>query len=95
MFDGKDEIIAQYMASLDDDEAQNQRVHVNRRRRHPSIINISAMQSNDLQVCNLIFRVREAGATRLWDDYFALNPVYPLSVFRLRFRMNRELFNRI
>lgn len=30
MSDGEDQIITQYMASLDDDETQNHRVEVNR-----------------------------------------------------------------
>lgn len=95
MSDGEDEIIAQYMESLDDDEAQNHKVQDNQRRQHSTIRNISAMQNNDLQVCNPIFRARDAGAKHFWDDYFAPNHVYPLSIFCRHFQMNRGLFNHI
>ena len=37
---------------------------------------------------NPIFRAREAGAKRLWDNYFAPNPVYPPFIFRRHFHMN-------
>ncbi|XP_075638432.1 uncharacterized protein LOC142610505 [Castanea sativa] len=36
-----------------------------------------------------------AGHKRLYDDYFADEPVYPPNVFRRRFRMRRSLFLRI
>ncbi|XP_026456900.1 uncharacterized protein LOC113357675 [Papaver somniferum] len=40
-------------------------------------------------------RNREAGDILLWNDYFSDNPTYPANIFRRRFRMRRELFNRI
>lgn len=47
MSNEKDEIIAKYMASLDDDETQNYRVEVNWRRQHSTISNVSAMLNRD------------------------------------------------
>ena len=35
------------------------------------------------------------GHGRLYDDYFAKEPVYPPKLFRRRFRMRRSLFLRI
>lgn len=92
MSDGEDQIITQYMASLDDDETQNHRVEVNRCRCRSTFSNINAIQSADLQVLNPIFQAREAAGKCLWDDYFAPNYVYPPFIFHWRFRMNRGLF---
>ena len=36
-----------------------------------------------------------AGHRRLYDDYFAKEPVYPPKLFRRRFRMRRSLFLQI
>ncbi|XP_021840793.2 protein ALP1-like [Spinacia oleracea] len=40
-------------------------------------------------------RQREEGHNRLFNDYFAVNPVYSEKQFRRRFRMKRPLFCRI
>ena len=37
----------------------------------------------------------EAGHKRIWDDYFAENPLYSDDLFKRRFRVSRHLFNRI
>ncbi|XP_022020013.1 uncharacterized protein LOC110920085 [Helianthus annuus] len=42
-----------------------------------------------------IERSREDGDNRMWNDYFAPNPVFPEHFFRRRFRMSIRLFNRI
>ncbi|XP_048632505.1 putative nuclease HARBI1 isoform X1 [Brassica napus] len=42
-----------------------------------------------------IERNREAGHTRLWNDYFSDTPTYPENLFRRRFRMNKRLFMHI
>nr|XP_023884048.1 uncharacterized protein LOC111996320 [Quercus suber] len=43
----------------------------------------------------IIQRDHEQGHQRLFQDYFAESPVYPLNVFQRRFRMSRSLFLRI
>ena len=41
-------------------------------------------------------RDRDGGHARLYKDYFdQTNPVYTAKLFRRRFRMKRDLFNRI
>ncbi|XP_022020094.1 uncharacterized protein LOC110920171 [Helianthus annuus] len=42
-----------------------------------------------------IERSREDGDNRMWNDYFAPNPVFPEHFFRRPFRMSIRLFNRI
>ncbi|XP_074277034.1 uncharacterized protein LOC141600689 [Silene latifolia] len=42
-----------------------------------------------------IERNREDGHERLYNDYFAANPVYTNEMFRRRFRMRRHLFLRV
>ncbi|XP_026397025.1 uncharacterized protein LOC113291745 [Papaver somniferum] len=42
-----------------------------------------------------LWRNRNEGAELLWRDYFCPNPTFPPNVFRRRFRMRRQLFNRI
>ncbi|XP_015967032.1 uncharacterized protein LOC107490739 [Arachis duranensis] len=42
-----------------------------------------------------INRDREAGHDRLFQDYFADEPVYNANIFRWRFRMRRDVFLRI
>ena len=42
-----------------------------------------------------IERHREEGHNQLWNDYFSDNPTYSTSLFRRRFRMNKNLFLRI
>ncbi|XP_020398640.1 uncharacterized protein [Zea mays] len=42
-----------------------------------------------------IYRDREAGHARMYQDYLAENPTYGPNLFRRRFRMNRPLFLRI
>ncbi|KAH9614268.1 hypothetical protein KSS87_007806 [Heliosperma pusillum] len=42
-----------------------------------------------------IERNREEGHARLFNDYFADDPVYPAHIFRRRFRMRKELFLRL
>lgn len=43
MSDEEDEMLTQYMVTLDDDETQNYRVETNRHRRCLAICNINAM----------------------------------------------------
>ncbi|XP_039804113.1 protein ANTAGONIST OF LIKE HETEROCHROMATIN PROTEIN 1-like [Panicum virgatum] len=45
-----------------------------------------------LRARNYIKRPREEYHQRLVDDYFLDNPLYPLNIFRRRFRMRRPLF---
>lgn len=42
-----------------------------------------------------VHRGREEADGRLWNDYFAPNPIYDERFFRRRFRMHRHLFNQI
>jgi hypothetical protein len=44
---------------------------------------------------NSIPRDHVGAHQRLVEDYFAAEPLYPESMFRTRFRMNRRLFLRI
>ncbi|XP_021845407.1 uncharacterized protein [Spinacia oleracea] len=50
---------------------------------------------NDGESRILADRNREEGHNRLFNDYFAVNPVYSKKKFRRRFRMRRPLFCRI
>jgi len=43
----------------------------------------------------VIYRDRESGHNRMFQDYLADNPTYGPHIFRRRFRMSRELFLRI
>jgi hypothetical protein len=42
-----------------------------------------------------LFHEHALGHAQLWQDYFAEDCIYPPSLFRRRFRMRRELYNRI
>uniref|UniRef100_A0A0D2ZVK3 Nuclease HARBI1 n=1 Tax=Brassica oleracea var. oleracea TaxID=109376 RepID=A0A0D2ZVK3_BRAOL len=42
-----------------------------------------------------IERNREAGHSRLWDDYFTEDSTFSTYLFRRRFRMNKDLFLRL
>jgi len=44
---------------------------------------------------NIVNRNRKEGELRLYNDYFAENPKFTESQFRIRFRMSRRLFLRI
>ena len=43
----------------------------------------------------VINRGRQEGHERLYRDYFCEHPVYPVNLFRRRFRMSRPLFSQI
>ena len=55
----------------------------------------SGVRRGFVQGHSIIFRNRVQGHERLYRDYFAEPPIYPLNLFRRRFRMNRTLFLRI
>ena len=55
----------------------------------------SGVRRGSVQGHSVIFRNRVQGHERLYRDYFAEPPIYPLNLFRRRFRMNRTLFLRI
>ena len=55
----------------------------------------SGVRRGSVQGHSYIFRNRVQGHERLYRDYFAEPPIYPLNLFRRRFRMNRTLFLRI
>ena len=55
----------------------------------------SGHRHGSIQGHSVIFRNRVQGHERLYRDYFAEPPIYPLNLFRRRFRMNRTLFLRI
>lgn len=40
-------------------------------------------------------RDHAAGPERLWNDYFAPDPIYPPKLFKRRFRMSRQVFDRL
>ena len=52
----------------------------------------SGVRRGSVQGHSVIFRNRVQGHERLYRDYFAEPPIYPLNLFRRRFRMNRTLF---
>ena len=55
----------------------------------------SGVRRGSVQGHSVIFRNRVQGHERLYRDYFAKPPIYPLNLFRRRFRMNRTIFLRI
>ena len=55
----------------------------------------SGVRRGSIQGHSVIFRNRVQGHERLYRDYFAEPPIYPLNLFRRRFRMNQTLFLRI
>ena len=55
----------------------------------------SGVRRGSVQGHSVIFRNRVQGHERLYRDYFAEPPIYPLNLFRRRFRMNRTIFLRI
>ena len=55
----------------------------------------SGVRRDSIQGHSIILRNRVQGHERLYRDYFAEPPIYPLNLFRRRFRMNRTLFLRI
>ena len=55
----------------------------------------SGVRRGSVQGHSVIFRNRVQGHERLYRDYFAEPPIYPLNLFRRRFRMNQTLFLRI
>ena len=55
----------------------------------------SGVRRGSIQGHSVIFHNRVQGHERLYRDYFAEPPIYPLNLFRRRFRMNRTLFLRI
>ena len=55
----------------------------------------SGVRRGSVQGHSVIFRNRVQGHERLYRDYFVEPPIYPLNLFRRRFRMNRTLFLRI
>ncbi|XP_030941674.1 uncharacterized protein LOC115966610 [Quercus lobata] len=59
------------------------------------IIKLLTGSTSQLKHRRYIERNHLAGHRRLYDDYFAEEPVYPPNLFRRRFRMRRSLFLRI
>ena len=55
----------------------------------------SGVRRGSIQGHSVILRNRVQGHERLYRDYFVEPPIYPLNLFRRRFRMNRTLFLRI
>ena len=55
----------------------------------------SGVRRGSIQGHSIILRNRVQGHERLYRYYFAEPPIYPLNLFRIRFRMNRTLFLRI
>src|SRR4051812_3954943 len=77
--------------SSNDDSDEDLAVVINNRLR---LLTLSG-QDDKFYSRRYIRREREAAQVRLWNDYFAEQPVYPDNLFRRRFRMRRPLFNRI
>ena len=59
------------------------------------IIKLLTGSTSQRKHCRYIDRNHLAGHRRLYDDYFAEEPVYPPNLFRRKFRMRRSLFLRI
>ena len=75
-FDDDFEIIA--LLALEEERLERERASTSHRGSVPSR--------------RFIQRDYEQGHQRLFQDYFAKSPIYPLNVFRRRFRMSRSLF---
>ena len=52
----------------------------------------SGVRRGSIQGHSVILRNLVQGNERLYRDYFAQPPIYPLNLFRRRFQMNRTLF---
>ena len=59
------------------------------------IIEELVMETSQPKCRRSIRRNHLTGHERLFLDYFALTPIYPLALFHKRFRMKRSLFLRI
>uniref|UniRef100_A0A0D3CRE0 DDE Tnp4 domain-containing protein n=1 Tax=Brassica oleracea var. oleracea TaxID=109376 RepID=A0A0D3CRE0_BRAOL len=57
--------------------------------------NIVEAQTSKQRKQAYIERNHEAGHNHLWNDYFSEDSTFPAHLFRRRFRMKKELFNRI
>ncbi|KAM7494412.1 hypothetical protein LguiB_029021 [Lonicera macranthoides] len=83
------------MANLNEDDDDDEAVAYNEGRRQKAILNINILETTEVTVKRYKYRQRQVAHSRLWNEYFAENPVYPETDFRRRFRMRRTLFNRI
>jgi hypothetical protein len=80
--------------SSDDESERNHQVALTVNNRM-LLISMAVQDSQQVFQRRYIRREREDGHNRLWRDYFADNPIFGDDLFRRRFRMRRDLYNRL
>ena len=94
MTDNLEEFMLQeYQQMEDDDDAAEDAYIFMQQKKWLSLSNIC--DSETVQTRRSVLRLRAEGHMRLWIDYFSETPTYPDAIFRRRFRMRRDLFQRI
>lgn len=86
-------MLANYHATFTNDEDEDAIIFIEMQK-WIALSNI-VRDSAEVKSRRVICRKRVEGHMRLWNDYFADEPIYTDYIFRRRFRMRRTLFNRV